>query len=141
MTANPVRMSAKFARHAMYAHRLWITLWMSLGHPGENRAHPGGNRAVTPWQTLAAHSRASRSTQAGHSRCARSRRSLAGGIRVIPTIHRPYDDYQVCISRQIPTQVGERQAEARMATGPGSAGSRSVRSRVARPEFNELPTR
>jgi hypothetical protein len=109
MTANTVRMSAKFAPHTMHAHRLWITMWMSLGHAGENRAHPGGNAAVTSRRTPAAHSRASRRTHAGHSHCAWSGRGLAGQIRVIPRIHHPYDDYQFCNDRQIPTQVAERQ--------------------------------
>src|SRR5262250_2422438 len=48
MTANTFRMSAKFAPHTMYAHRLWISMWMSLGHPEENHTHPGGNAVVTP---------------------------------------------------------------------------------------------
>ena len=108
MTANNVRMSAKFAPYAMYAHRLWITLWMSLGHPGENRAHPGGNAAVTPRRTPAAHSLADCSARAGHSHCARSQHGLPGRIRVIPGIHRPYDDYQSCNDKQIQTKVGKR---------------------------------
>jgi hypothetical protein len=107
MTANTFRMSAKLAPHTMYAHRLWISMWMSLGHPEENHTHPGGNAVVTPRRTPSAHSLPGRRTQAGHSHCAQPQLGLAGRPRVIPGIHRPYDDYQSCYDRHIPTQVGE----------------------------------
>ena len=118
-------MSAKFAPHTMYAHRLWISLWMSLGHPEENRAHPGGNAAVTPGRTRAAHSPAGRSTRAGHSHCARPQPGLAGRIRVIPGIHRPYDDYQFCYGGQI--QSPSRRASAWIP--PGQMPDRPTRVR------------
>jgi hypothetical protein len=34
---------ANFAPHAIYAHRLWISLWMSLGHLQGNSGQPEGN--------------------------------------------------------------------------------------------------
>ena len=141
MTANAVRMSAKVAPHTMHAHRLWITMWMSLGRAGENRGHPGGNAAVTSRQTPAAHSRAERRTHAGHSHCAWSEPGLAAQIRVIPGIHHPYDDYQSCNDRQIPTQVGGRRAGSRLVTEPDTAEVRPVSFEVARLVFDELPTR
>jgi hypothetical protein len=142
MTADTVRMSAKVAPLTMYAHRLWITLWMSLGDAGENRAHPGGNAAVTLGRTSPAHSQTGRRTRAGHSHCAWSRPGLAGQIRVIPRIHRPYDDYQFCFGRQIPTQVAKC-AELNPDPVPSSVLVNLAQSpsRVARPEFDEFPTR
>jgi hypothetical protein len=107
MTANYFRMSAKLAPHTMYAHRLWISMWMSLGHPEENQVHPGGNAVVTSRRTPSAHSLPGRRTRAGHSHCAQPQLGLAGRTRVIPGIHRPYDDYQSCYDTHIPTQVGE----------------------------------
>ena len=88
---------ANFARRTMYAHRLWIRLWITLGHPEENLTHPGGNEAVTSTRPLAAHSRAAAYTRAGHRQCERPHRPLAARTPVIPGIHRPYDDYQFLI--------------------------------------------
>ena len=110
-------MSANLALHTMYAHRLWINLWMSLGHPEENHTHPGGNALVTVRLTRAAHSAPSRCTRAAHSHCARPRRGLAGPICVFPGIHHPYDDYQFCNGRQTQTQVGKRQTGLDVACG------------------------
>jgi hypothetical protein len=141
MTANAVEVSAKVALHTMHAHRLWITMWMSLGRAGENCAHPGGNAAVTSRRTAAAHSRAGRRTHASHSHCAWSERGLAGQIRVIPGIHHPYDDYQSCNDRQIPTQVGGHRAGYRVGAELDKAEIRPVSFEVAGPEFDELPTR
>jgi len=99
---------AKFALHAMYAHRLWTNLWITLGHPEENSNRPEGNAEVTSHSLTAAHSLAGRSTRVSHSPCARPHRALAGQIVVIPGFHRPYDDYQSCIGRQIQNKVGKR---------------------------------
>ncbi len=96
---------ANFALGTMYAHRLWIKLWMSLGHPAENLCQRGGNAAVTRRGSAAAHSPAVVRTQAGHSACARAQRPLAARTGVIPRIHRPYDDYQSSYARQINIQV------------------------------------
>jgi hypothetical protein len=35
------------APHTLHAHRLWISLWMSLGNQRENSGQPGGNAGVT----------------------------------------------------------------------------------------------
>jgi hypothetical protein len=96
---------ANFALRAMYAHRLWITLWISLGHPAENCSQPEGKAAVTAELRLAAHSRTARLSPVSHSRCARPRRPRAARTQVIPGIHRPYDDYQFRYARQIHMQV------------------------------------
>ena len=85
---------ANFALHAMHAHRLWIKLWISLGHPAENRSHLVGKPPVTRRGRAAAHSRAARSTRADHRACARLRQPRPARTLVIPGIHRPYDDYQ-----------------------------------------------
>src|SRR5215469_12991644 len=131
MTANTVRMSAKVAPHTMYAHRLWISMWMSLGHPEENHTHPGGNAAVTRWRTRAAHSLPDRCTRAGHSDCAQPQRGLAGRICVIPGIHRPYDDYQSCYERQIQTQVGRSRTGSQTRT---RSHNTRTRPQIARTE-------
>jgi len=94
-----------FALHAMYAHRLWIKLWMSLGHPAENRSQPGGNASVTGQRRGPAHRPAARYTPAGHSACVRPRRPSPARRPVIPGIHRPYDDYQSSYGSQIKIQV------------------------------------
>jgi hypothetical protein len=99
---------AKVALLTMHAHRLWIKLWITLGHPEENSNRPEGNARVKPWRTPATHSHPGQSTTASHSQCAQSQRTLAGRIVVIPGIHRPYDDYQSCIDRQIHIKVGKR---------------------------------
>jgi len=90
----------------MHAHRLWIRLWITLGHPEENSNRPGGNARVTPPGSSAAHSYPYRPIAAGHSQCAQPQRGLAARIVVIPGIHRPYDDYQFCNDKQIKTKVG-----------------------------------
>ena len=87
-----------FAPHAMYAHRLWISLWTDEGHSEENPGRPGGNAGVTSARPAAAHRCTAGCTRAGHRRCARPRRSLAAQTPVIPGIHRPYDDYQFVIA-------------------------------------------
>jgi hypothetical protein len=102
--ARPVRYT-NFALCAMHAHRLWINLWISLGHPAENRGRPGGKAPVTEWVWSAAHKRAARSTRVRHSGCARPRPSRAAQTQVIPGIHRPYDDYSSSYGRQIKIQV------------------------------------
>src|ERR1700719_48837 len=102
--ARPVRYT-NFALSAMHAHRLWINLWISLGHPAENHGRPGGKARVTEWGWSAAHKRAARSTRVRHSSCARPRRSPAAQTQVIPGIHRPYDDYPSSYGRQIKIQV------------------------------------
>jgi hypothetical protein len=94
----------------MHAHRLWIKLWITLGHPEENSNRPEGNAGVTSFPAPTAHSHRGRSTAASHNHCAQSQRTLAGGIVVIPGIHRPYDDYQSCNDRQIQIKVGKRPA-------------------------------
>ena len=97
---------ANFAVYAMYAHRLWINLWISLGHPADNPSQPGGNAPVTQqWQT-ATHNLAVPHTHAGHSACARPQQPSPGRTAVIPSIHRPYDDYQSSYGSQINIQVG-----------------------------------
>jgi len=106
---------AKFALLTMHAHRLWIKLWITLGHPEENFNRPEGNAGVTRSGTPAAHSRLGQSTAASHRPCAQPQRGLAGRILVIPGIHRPYDDYQSCNDRQIQTKVGRHPSRARSA--------------------------
>ena len=128
----------KCAPHTMHAHRLWIKLWITLGHPEENFIRPEGNAGVTRWGTPATHSRPGRCAQASHRRCAQPQRALAGRIVIIPGIHRPYDDYHSCYCRQIQPQVGERPAGVRACLGvPASP----ARPQIARTEFDELPTR
>jgi hypothetical protein len=99
---------ANFALHTMHAHRLWIRLWITLGQPEENSNGPEGNAGVTPGGMFASHSHPGPSTTGNHSRCAHSRRGLAGRIDLIPGIHRPYDDYQSSNDRQIHTKVSTR---------------------------------
>jgi hypothetical protein len=106
-----------FTLHAMYAHRLWIKLWMSLGHPAENRSQLGGNAPVTGQRPVPAHRPAARWTPAGHSACARPRRLSPARTPVIPGIHRPYDDYQSSYGSQIKIQVA---TGAPRLTGPFS---------------------
>jgi hypothetical protein len=91
---------------AMQAHRLWIKLWISLGHPAENRRQPGGNATVTRQRRLPAHSLRTLRTPATHSACARSHGLSPARTPVIPSIHRPYDDYQTSYVRQLNTHVG-----------------------------------
>jgi hypothetical protein len=38
-----------------YAHRLWTTLWMTLGNPAENPGQPGGNVPATKVRPIATH--------------------------------------------------------------------------------------
>lgn len=85
---------ANFALSAMYAHRLWINLWMTLGHPAENYSQPGGNKPVTVRDYRGAHSRPERTAPVSHSACARPSRRRPAQTLLIPGIHRPYDDYQ-----------------------------------------------
>ncbi len=87
-----------FALCAMYAHRLWIKLWISLGHPAENYSEPGGKAAVTELFRRPAHSATRRGTPVSHSCCARPRRSRPAQTLVIPGIHRPYDDYRLVMA-------------------------------------------
>jgi hypothetical protein len=86
------------ALHAMYAHRLWITLGMPVVDPEENPSRPGGNAAVTSTGPRVVHTRPAGCARTDHSRCARPRRPLAARTAVIPGIHRPYDDYQFVIA-------------------------------------------
>jgi hypothetical protein len=115
---------ANFALHTMRAHRLWIKLWITLGQPEENSNGLEGNAGVTPGVMFASHSHPGPSTTGNHSRCAHSRRGLAGRIDLIPGIHRPYDDYQSSNDRQIHTKVSTRPAAVRSARAcrcrPGS---------------------
>jgi hypothetical protein len=94
------------APHAMQAHRLWIKLWISLGHPAENCREPGGNAAVTHLRPRTAHSLHTYATRAAHSACVRPRPSSPAQTWVIPRIHRPYDDYQTSYVRQINPSIG-----------------------------------
>ncbi len=87
-----------YARGAFHAHRLWTNLWMTLGHPEENPFRPEGNEAVSSVRPSAAHSRAYGFTRVGHNRCARPQPAPPARARVIPKIHRPYDDYQFVIA-------------------------------------------
>ena len=103
--AGRTGLDANFALSAMYAHRLWIKLWISLGHPAENCSQPEGKAPVTGQRNTAAHSRTVPRSLVSHSRCARPRRPRAAQTRVIPGIHRPYDDYQFRYGRQIHMQV------------------------------------
>jgi hypothetical protein len=104
----------KCAPHTMHAHRLWIKLWITLGHPEENFIRPEGNAGVTRRGTPAAHSCPARCAHASHRRCAQPQRALAGRIIIIPGIHRPYDDYQICNGRQNQIKVGKRPASTRV---------------------------
>jgi len=118
---------AKYALLTMHAHRLWIRLWITLGHPEENSNRPGGNAGVTRRGTPTAHSHPYRSITSSHSRCAQPQRGLAGRIAVIPRIHRPYDDYQFCNGKQIQIKVGKRPSGACRAAlppcGPDHSGT------------------
>jgi len=129
---------AKYALLTMHAHRLWIRLWITLGHPEENSNRPGGNARVTPHGTPAAHSHPCRSITASHSWCARPQPGLAGRIGVIPRIHRPYDDYQSCNDRQIQIKVGKRPSGACRAAlhrrGPDHSGTVPGRVRDETPD-------
>ena len=91
---------------AMQAHRLWIKLWISLGHPAENRRQPGGNAAVTRLCRLVAHSLAAPRPPAANSTCAHSHMPSPARTPVIPSVHRAYDDYQTSYVRQLNSQVG-----------------------------------
>ena len=90
---------ANFALRAMYAHRLWINLWMSLGHPAENYSQPGGNTSVTGRDCRGAHSRSEGAGHVAHSACARPSPLRPAQTLVIPGIHRPYDDYDFSYGR------------------------------------------
>ena len=96
---------ANFAPGTMQAHRLWIKLWIALGHPEENPGRPGGNAGVTGWVPTAAHRLAAVRTRVEHRACARPRRPPPAPTPVIPGIHRPYDDYQSSYARQLNIQV------------------------------------
>jgi hypothetical protein len=130
---------ANLALHTMHAHRLWIKLWITLGQPEENSNGLEGNAGVTSWGMPATHSHPGPSTTASHSRCAHSRRGLAGRIDVIPGIHRSYDDYQFSNARQIHIKIRKRPAVASCATaapcGPGCSGAPATRA------CDEIPTR
>jgi hypothetical protein len=78
----------------MHAHRLWKTLWMSVGYTEENRSQPEGNRVVAARHSPAAPSLTGMWPNAGHMHCGRPRGYLPAQTPVIPGIHRPYDDYQ-----------------------------------------------
>jgi hypothetical protein len=84
-----------FALHAMQTHRLWINLWISLGHPAENWRQSGGNAAMTQPRRVQSRRLPTARTQARHRGCARARWSSPARTPVIPRIHRPYDDYQL----------------------------------------------
>src|ERR1700722_6852969 len=96
---------ANFAPGTLQAHRLWIKLWIALGHPEENPGQPGGNAVVTGRLPTAAHSLAVVRTRVRHRACARPRRPRPARTPVIPGIHRPYDDYQSSYARQLNIQV------------------------------------
>jgi hypothetical protein len=113
---------ANFALRAMYAHRLWISLWISLGHPAENCSQPEGKAPVTEQRHPAAHSRTMPRSLVSHSRCARPQPPRAAQTRVIPGIHRPYDDYQFRYGRQIHMQV----ASAERRRDPVQASARTT---------------
>jgi hypothetical protein len=123
---------ANLALHTMHAHRLWIKLWITLGQPEENFNRLEGNAGVTPRGMFASHSHPVPSTTGSHSRCAHSRRGLAGRIDVIPGIHRPYDDYQSSNDRQIHTKVSTRLPAVSSAAAtrcrPGCSGAHPARA-------------
>jgi hypothetical protein len=123
---------AKFALHTMYAHRLWIKLWITLGRPEENSNRPEGNAGVTARGMFASHSHPGPSTTGNHSRCAHSWPGLAGRIDLIPGVHRPYDDYQSSNERQIHTKVSTRPATVRSPSAcrcrPGCSGAIPARA-------------
>jgi hypothetical protein len=127
---------AKFALRTMHAHRLWIKLWITLGHPEENCNRPEGNARVTSAPRPEAHSHRSQSTATGHNPCAQSQRALAGRIVVIPGIHRPYDDYQSCNDRQIQIKVAKRPPRARCTRGrdPAPLAPRPLRAEPVTPD-------
>jgi len=131
---------ANFALHTMHAHRLWIKLWITLGRAEENSNGLEGNARVTRRGMPAAHSNPGSSTTGSHSRCAHSRRGLAGRIDVIPGIHRSYDDYQFSNDTEIHTrnkQAPGSRPRPRALTGaaPGCSGTPPTRAR------DEIPTR
>jgi len=80
--------------YALQAHRLWIKLWISLGHLAENRRQPGGNGVVAGRGYAAAHSLDAPPAQARHSACAPLRWPSPARTKVIPRVHSAYDDYQ-----------------------------------------------
>ena len=82
------------APHAMQAHRLWIKLWISLGHLAENWRQLGGNARVAGRGNAATHSLGAPHAQPRHRVCARLRRPSPARTWVIPRVHSPYDDYQ-----------------------------------------------
>ena len=43
---------------AFSAHRLWMTLWMSLGQAADNSARPGGNSQMSCGRRAGVHTRA-----------------------------------------------------------------------------------
>jgi len=128
---------AKFALHTMHAHRLWIKVWITLGHPEENSIRPEGNAGVKAGGSAAAHSRPGPSTAAVHTGCGWPRRTLAGRIVVIPGIHRPYDDYQSCNDTHIHIKVGKRPRRACSVALPprGPGDSRANPGRA----YHEIP--
>jgi hypothetical protein len=96
---------AFLAPHAMQAHRLWIKLCIPLGQPAKNRKQSVGNAAVTARVRVAAHSPTASGTQGLHRACERLPRPSPAATTVIPSIHRPYYDYQTSYVSTINRQV------------------------------------
>ena len=88
MTTQPVNCGYYFplpidyrnrSDRAFSAHRLWMTLWMSLGQAADNSARPGGNSQVSCGRRAGVHTPATgRPRAAAVPVHAGSRRDLAG---------------------------------------------------------------
>lgn len=92
--------------NAIHAHRLWINLWTSLGHPAENSGQPGGNAMAAERRRMTPHRSALHQATGDHSPCALAHRRLPARTLLIHGIHRPYDDYRTRYGNDINTQVG-----------------------------------
>ena len=72
------------APRAMHAHRLWISLWMSLGNQRENSGHPGGNAGVTSDGRVGLHSQAAVAPGSATAAVHGNLHSSLGGRRLSP---------------------------------------------------------
>jgi hypothetical protein len=102
------------ALHAMYAHRLWIRLWMSLGQQRENSGHPGGNAGVTGTRRVALHSLAAAAPRPAtaavhdHSRsCLRGRRISPGSTDPMTTTFLHFQRDTHCKKARRPRRRGD----------------------------------
>src|SRR6185437_2419885 len=74
--AGPVRMSTV---RIISTHRLWMTLWMSLGQAEENDARPGGNSNMSCGRRPGVHTAVTGRPRAPRAAVdSESRRDLAG---------------------------------------------------------------